>query len=86
MKALTKAKKLFSIRHAWTGGSVPTRDQKKNDVFVELRRLFFREQLAMCGGLDLWVCNGTSPLDRARLFWNQANLDAWSTIRSDSRK
>lgn len=75
------ADQLFARRHAWTGGGVPTKADKATSRFKELRRLFFREQLKMCGGLDLWACAGTSATERARIFWNQATLDAWATIR-----
>ena len=75
------AEQLFEKRHAWTGGGAPTDGDKKSSRFKQLRRLFFREQLSMCGGLDLWVCAGTSSMERARIFWDQATLDAWSTIR-----
>ena len=68
-------------RRAWTGGSVPTKEQKASPLFRALRREFFRGTVAICGGLDLWACAGTSALERARIFWNQANLDAWATVR-----
>ena len=74
-------------RVAWTGGSVPSEKVKRtNSRFRRLRQFYFREVVGMCGGLDLWVCTGNSPLDRARIFWNQANLDAWATIRNHDRK
>jgi hypothetical protein len=44
--------------------------------------MFFREQVRECGGLDLWACAGTSALERARIFWNAASLDAWRTFSS----
>lgn len=67
-------------RHAWTGGSTPPK-RFRSAEFVALRRFFFRELVSECGGLDLWECAGTSALDRARIFWNQARFDAWSTLR-----
>lgn len=54
---------------------------KRNVEFRELRKAFFREQLSECGGLDLWACAGTTALERARIFWNRAHLDAWATWR-----
>lgn len=72
-------------RHAWTGGNVPPKvfpAVVQTTAFKTLRRLMFRELLAICGGLDLWVCAGTSSLERARIFWNQATLDAWRTLNS----
>ena len=73
-------------RHAWTGGDVPPKPHERHNLqsvaFKTLRRLMFRELLAICGGLDLWQHAGTSALDRARIFWNQASLDAWRTLQS----
>lgn len=68
-------------RHCWTGGDNAPRGYR-NATYRALRRAYFREQLADCGGLDLWACAGTSPLDRARIFWNRAGADAWRTGRS----
>lgn len=78
------------IKHTWTGGDTPIKSVRRNNrVFRELRIQFFREQVAECGGLNLWDFKdeqgkrgypGTSPLERARLFWNRATLDAWRTI------
>lgn len=67
-------------RRAWTGGTTPTKDDKQSPAFKSVRSYFFREQVALCGGLGLWECAGTSPLERARIFWNRATLDAWRTI------
>jgi hypothetical protein len=36
-----------------------------------------------CGGLDFWKCAGTSSMERARIFWNRALLDAWATFRAN---
>jgi len=49
-------------------------------VFAGVRSLLFREYVSECGGLDLWECAETSRWERARLFWNRANLDAWRTL------
>ena len=68
-------------RCAWTGGSTPP-ERFRSAEFVALRRWFFRESVSECGGLNLWECAGTSALDRARLFWNAASLDAWATLRN----
>lgn len=40
--------------------------------FNTLRRLMFRYNLQTCGGLNLWVCAGTSCMERARILWNEA--------------
>jgi hypothetical protein len=71
-------------RIAWTGGSMPTRETRRNDNhFRFLRKMFFCEQVCDCGGLDLWACAGTSALERARIFWRRATADAWATVRGD---
>jgi len=68
-------------RKAWTGGDVPSRqDIRRYRKLRELRSLFFKEQIQECGGLDFWACAGTSSLERARIFWNRAKLDAWRTL------
>lgn len=78
------------IRRAWTGGDSP----KKGFYFLpenaEYRKLvskFFKEQLRECGGLDLWKFgrttdpnHGTTSMERARIFWNRAKLDAYATM------
>lgn len=72
-------------RRAWTGGDVPPLWIASSNFYNEFkafRKFYFREQLKECGGLDLWKCAGTSALERARLFWNAATLDAWRTISS----
>ncbi len=69
---------MFS-RVTWTGGSVPTAADLKRQDLRAMRSLLFRELLLECGGLDLWVCAGTSSMERARLFWNQATLNAWAS-------
>lgn len=65
-------------KHAWTGGDVPPA-KYAGEVFKQVRSILFRELLTICGGLDLWECAGTSRWERARIFWRQANLDAWRT-------
>lgn len=67
---------------AWTGGTKPSETDKRKPEFKSLRHFAFRESLRDCGGLDLWACAGTSALQRARIFWNRANLDAWRTMDS----
>ena len=69
-------------RVAWTGADTPTSEVRHNRDYRYLRRMFFREQVRECGGLDLWACAGTSALDRARIFWHRATLDAWRTFSS----
>lgn len=69
-------------RKAWTGGDTPKDDLLFSDAeYLGLVKFFFREQLKECGGLDLWACAGTSALDRARIFWNRAKLDAYATLK-----
>jgi len=68
----------YSIR-AWTGGKSDYRACTHPD-FGWLRRWFFREEVKRCGGLDFWQCAGTSALQRARIFWNRASLDALATL------
>jgi hypothetical protein len=68
-------------RTVWTGGTTPTRGDKRRGDLRRYRGEFFREYVRECGGLDLWECAGTSALERARIFWNRATLDAWATVR-----
>ena len=71
-------------RHAWTGGDTPTPGlRRSNAKFRSLVSFFFQEQLVECGGLDFWKCAGTSSMERARIFWNRAILDAWATFRAN---
>jgi len=70
-------------RVAWTGGdSAPVNLHRDSLPYRRTVSFFFREQLRECGGLDLWTSAGTSPLERARIFWNRAKGDAWATIRN----
>ena len=69
----------------WTGGTTPSDADKATPEFRRLRSQLFREEVLRCGGLDLWACAGTSALERARIFWNRARLDAWATIRHHRR-
>jgi hypothetical protein len=73
-------------RHAWTGGDTPDATAKSNPNYLALRSLMFREMVQECGGLDLWECSGTSSLERARILWNRATLDAWRTIEANARE
>lgn len=68
----------------WNGGCTPTKKDKKNPVFKAIRSNIFRELLKNCGGLDYWKCAGTSSMERSRIFWNEANLNAWATIRENN--
>jgi hypothetical protein len=88
-------------RRAWTGGDTPTKTYSGSladcqsvpfeprgigyYVFRKVRSEYFRGDLKACGGLDLWACAGTSPLARARIFWNAATLDAWRTLLPNGR-
>jgi len=67
---------------AWMGGDWPSKEEK-SEVFKQMRRFLYKEQVNECGGLDLWVCAGTSVLERARIFWNRATADAWASIRDN---
>lgn len=74
-------------RRAWTGGDSPSHaERRSNSEFKQLRTAFYREQVAECGGLGLWACAGTSVLERARIFWNRANGDAWRTLDAHNRR
>lgn len=84
MDYTTNANGRTFTRHAWTGGDTPPRRHRCAD-YRALRRIFWRESVAICGGLNLWECAGTSALDRARIFWNQARLDAWRTVERAGR-
>ena len=66
-------------RRALTGGNGNYKQCTHAD-FEWIRHFFFREQVRDCGGLDLWACAGTSALERARIFWNRASLDAFATL------
>lgn len=83
MRKDNKATLLFyGFRRAWTGGTTPDVEDKADLTYRALRSLFFRESLQDCGGLDLWKCAGTSCMERARIFWNRATLDAHATLRT----
>ena len=76
----TKSGKKY-IRKAWTGGNIPPKPFCKiSPDFCEIRSFLFQDQVKDSGGLDLWSCAGTSALDRARIFWGRATLDAWATL------
>lgn len=79
METTIKVGRRVYNRHAWTGGNTPP-DGFSHPDYRALRKRFFREQIDECGGLNLWECAGTSALDRARIFWNRARLDAWRTF------
>ena len=67
-------------RHAWTGGDTPPK-RFADARFCEIRRIYFRELVGLSGGLGFWECADTTALERARIFWNQATLNAWRTYR-----
>jgi hypothetical protein len=66
-------------RRAWTGGNGYYHAVTHKD-FNWIRRWFFRDQIKDCGGLGLWAGAGTSALERARIFWKRASLDAMATL------
>lgn len=68
------------------GSGRPTKEAKTTVAFKALRRFFFREELGICGGLDLWKCAGTGAIERARIFWNRAEADAWATLQNHNRR
>ena len=73
-----------SQRVAWTGGDAPPPGLRRaNAKFRAIVSYFFQEQLAECGGLDLWKCAGTTSMERARIFWRHALYDAWATVRAN---
>lgn len=72
-------------RKAWTGGDTPPAKYREA-CYRAIRSDLFREQVRECGGLDLWVCAGTSALERARIFWNRARLDAWRTTHHNEHR
>lgn len=75
------------LRRAWTGGDVATTHERRtNPYYRELVSYFFKEQLKECGGLDFWKCAGTSSMERARIFWERAKLDAWRTYTERERE
>jgi len=68
-------------RHAWTGGNTaPAGLNRQSAMYRTLLSSFFREAMQECGSLDLWKCAGTSSMERARILWNRAKLDAWRTF------
>lgn len=67
---------------AWTGGKSPTRaDWQNNSKLRAITRYLFAKQHVESGvPLDYWACAGTTALERARILWNRAKLDAFSTL------
>ena len=74
----TKSGKVYE-RHAWTGGDTPDDQAASNPEYQELVAAFLDEQIAECGGLDMWEPS-TSAAERLAIFQNRANLDAWRTL------
>lgn len=70
---------------AWTGGSAPdpivTRARNsRGREFRRIRRELFREQVTIWR--EYW---GDSPDHHTiRIFWNRAQHDAWSTVRTET--
>lgn len=67
-------------RFAWTGGDWPKKEDMSRE-FRKIRSAYFRDMVKNCGGLNFWTDCGTSAMDRARIFWNRSNGDAWRTLR-----
>lgn len=67
-------------RMAWTGGDTPDKLFPVTPDEQALVMAFLNESIALCGGLDLWECAGTSAQERLAIFQNRANLDAWRTL------
>lgn len=81
-----KSRKLIDSRdypvRAWTGGKSPTiQDWRTNSKLRAITRFMFEKQHIESGvPLDFWACAGTTPLERARILWNRAKLDAFATL------
>ena len=73
--------KEYSVR-AWTGGKAPARnDWRENAKLRAVTRYLFEKQHVESGvPLNFWACAGTSALERARILWNRAKLDAFATL------
>lgn len=70
-------------RTAWTGGDVPPSNwERTNQIGAQLFTFFLEEQIAECGGLDFWLCAGTTAEERLDIFKNRARLDAWRTFEN----
>ena len=67
-------------RRAWTGGNKPDIDFGREPLQKDLVDAFYNEQVEDSGGLDFWVCAGTSVEERTAIFLNRAMLDAWRTL------
>jgi hypothetical protein len=67
-------------RRAWTGGDKPDIDFGCEPEVAELIDAFLQEQIAKCGGLDLWECAGTSAAERKAIFQQRALPAAWRTL------
>lgn len=67
---------------AWTGGKAPTAaDWQTNRNLRWITRWLFRKQHRESGvPMNFWACAGTSALERARILWNRAKLDAFATL------
>lgn len=67
---------------AWTGGKAPNKtDWQTNAKLRAITRYLFEKQHVESGvPLDFWACAGTSALQRARILWNRAKLDAFATL------
>ena len=79
MKITTKRGYTYE-RRAWCGGDVPTIDFANDLIAKDLIEAFYDEQVAECGGLNLWECAGTSVDERKEMFHNRAIMDAWRTM------
>lgn len=74
-------KKAVANRHAWTGGSRPSSEQRKQPLFKKLKRTFFREQVKDAGGVR--NLGPFSKLGHARILFNRARMDAHATLRAN---
>lgn len=62
-------------RHAWTGGKSPTQKHNESRLFVALRKYFFRESVAECGG--------SPQVTDYRILFDRARFDAYATMRGN---
>lgn len=77
---ITTKRGLTYERRAWTGGDKPDADFAGDPFAADLIEAFYDEQVAECGGLDLWACAGTTAAERTEIFKNRALFDAWRTL------
>lgn len=67
---------------AWTGGKSPSKADWRSNAKLRAITLYLFEKQHVESGvpLDFWACAGTTALQRARILWNRAKLDAFATL------